>query len=147
MGHTAEVNSALFSPDGGKILSASQNDLMARLWDRDGNLLANLMGLSGKVTSAPFAPDDGRIMVTFASSVALDNSARLWDGDGRPLFTLRHSKEVTYGVFSPDGNRILTTTYDGTVWLWDRLGKPSRYSMATPAWSGTQRSRPMAAAS
>jgi len=50
-GHEDSVNSAVFSPDGTQILTAS-NDKTARLWDRQGNLLAALGGHEGAVNSA-----------------------------------------------------------------------------------------------
>jgi WD40 repeat protein len=60
-GHTGAVNSAVSAPDGGRILTAS-DDNTARLWDRDGKPLATLQGHTGAVNSAVFAPDGGRIL-------------------------------------------------------------------------------------
>jgi WD40 repeat protein len=39
--HTSPVNSAVFAPDGSRILTAS-DDNTARLWDRDGKPLASV---------------------------------------------------------------------------------------------------------
>jgi ATP-dependent Clp protease adapter protein ClpS len=72
-GHTGSVRSAVFAPDGGRILTAS-SDGTARLWDRNGNPLATLQGHTGRVNSAVFAPDGGHILT--ASS---DGTARLWE--------------------------------------------------------------------
>ena len=44
---------AVFLPDGGRILTGS-DDKRARLWDRDGKLLATLQGHTGPVNSAVF---------------------------------------------------------------------------------------------
>jgi WD40 repeat protein len=104
----------VFAPDGSRILTAS-DDNTARLWDVDGNLLATLLGHTGRVNSAVFAPDGGRIVT--ASS---DRTARLWDRDGNPLATLEgHVAEVNSGVFARDGRRILTASSDGTARLWE----------------------------
>jgi WD40 repeat protein len=54
-GHPGQVLSAEFAPDGGRILTAS-DDNTARLWDRDGKPLATLQGHTGRVNSAAFAP-------------------------------------------------------------------------------------------
>jgi WD40 repeat protein len=45
LGHTGPVASAVFSPDGGRVLTASA-DNTARLWDRDGKPVATLRGHS-----------------------------------------------------------------------------------------------------
>ena len=55
-GHAGAVTSAVFAPDGGRILTASL-DNTARLWDHDGKPLAILKGHTGPVASAVFAPD------------------------------------------------------------------------------------------
>jgi WD domain, G-beta repeat len=72
-GHTSSINSAVFSPDGGRILTASV-DGTARLWRRDGMWLATLQGHTSAVTSAVFAPDGSLILTT-----SHDNTARLWE--------------------------------------------------------------------
>jgi flagellar basal body-associated protein FliL len=82
-GHTGPIYSAVFSPDGNRILTASA-DKTARLWDRDGKPLATLGGHTGELYSAVFSPDGGRIL-----TVSEDRTARLWDRDGKPLATLQ----------------------------------------------------------
>jgi WD40 repeat protein len=60
-GHTAWVNSAVFSSDGSKILTASL-DKTAKLWDLNGKLLADLRSHTDWVNSAVFSPDGKRIV-------------------------------------------------------------------------------------
>ena len=56
-GHEAEVRSAAFSPDGAKVVTAS-DDRTARLWDAvSGQELAVLQGHEDWVWSAAFSPD------------------------------------------------------------------------------------------
>ena len=56
------VESASFSPDGGRIVTAS-GDGAARLWDASsGSLIAALEGHEGPVESASFSPDGGQIV-------------------------------------------------------------------------------------
>ncbi|HET9378743.1 MAG TPA: hypothetical protein VFO40_27475, partial [Chthoniobacterales bacterium] len=109
-----EVRSAVFSPDGARILTASW-DRTARLWDGgSGKLLATFQHES-EVRSAVFGPDGMRILTANA-----DKTARLWDGgSGKLLATFQHESEVTSAVFSPDGARILTASGDKTARLWD----------------------------
>jgi WD40 repeat protein len=89
----------------------------ARLEQRE---RAVLSGHTDAVTRAVFAPDGARILTASA-----DETARLWDHDGKPLATLRgHTGRINRAVFAPDGGRILTASEDNTARLWDRDGKP-----------------------
>jgi hypothetical protein len=72
--HEGDVRSALFSPDGARILTASV-DNTARLWDGgSGKLLATFQHESG-VSSAVFSPDGARIL-----TASWDKTALLCDG-------------------------------------------------------------------
>jgi WD40 repeat protein len=47
--------------------------------------------------------------------------ARLWDTDtGKELAVLRgHESSVVSAAFSPDGTKVVTTSWDKTARLWD----------------------------
>jgi WD40 repeat protein len=72
-GHEGPVWSAAFSPDGARIVTAS-NDTTARVWDAaSGQEMASLKGHEGPVWSAAFSPDGARIVTASA-----DTTARVW---------------------------------------------------------------------
>jgi WD40 repeat protein len=72
-GHTGVVHSAVFSPDGGRVLTAS-GDHTARLWEAEsGKLLAIFQGHTNFVNSAVFGPDGWRVL-----TASDDYTARLW---------------------------------------------------------------------
>src|SRR5271165_5734629 len=72
-GHTGWVNSAVFSPDGRRVLTAS-TDKTARLGEaQSGKLLATFQGHTGWVNSAVFSPDGRRVL-----TASHDSTARLW---------------------------------------------------------------------
>ncbi len=116
-GHRDMVYSAVFSPDGKMILSASR-DSTAKLWDTEGNVIADLKGHHGEIYSAVFSKDGERILTTSA-----DSTARLWDKNGNLITVLKGHKGVVFlGIFSPDNKFFLTGSTDETVILWDSGG-------------------------
>ena len=71
-GHTSYLGSAVLSPDGQRIVTASW-DGRARVWNASsGQLLATLQGHTGYVASAVFSPDGQRIVIASG-----DNTARV----------------------------------------------------------------------
>jgi hypothetical protein len=121
-GHGGYVYSALYSPDGARIVTASR-DKSARIWDaRTGVQLALLAGHGDSVIYAAYSPDGARIVTE-----SRDKTARIWDArTGAQLNVLAgHRDFVEFAVYSPDGTRIVTTSGDKTARIWDaRTGTP-----------------------
>jgi|EP01046_Picozoa_sp_COSAG06_P044947 WD40 repeat protein len=73
-GHSYTVWSVSFSPDGARIVSAS--DKTVRVWNAaTGECELTLEGHSGAVRSACFSPDGARIV----SSASRDKTVRVWN--------------------------------------------------------------------
>jgi WD40 repeat protein len=115
-GHTDNLNSALFSGDGRRVVTAS-HDNTARIWDaQSGQEMAVLEGHSRGVEHAAFS-DDGTRVVT----ASWDKSARVWDAQtGKQVLVLNGHTDLVWGAaFSPNGRRVLTSSQDHTARIWD----------------------------
>jgi WD40 repeat protein len=112
-GHTDNVQSVSFSPDG-KILATGSFDNTVRLWRRDGSLFKILKGHREEVRSVRFSPDGKRI-----ASGSFDGTVRLWDSNGNFILLIPAHKGWVMSVsFSPNGKTIATASADNTVKLW-----------------------------
>ncbi|KAH6702770.1 hypothetical protein BKA61DRAFT_457375, partial [Leptodontidium sp. MPI-SDFR-AT-0119] len=112
-GHTREVSSVAFSPDGKQIVSGSW-DKTVRRWDAatGQQLLPALEGHKDKVTSVAFSPDGKQIV-----SGSWDKTVRLWDmATGQQLLPALegHTSRVSSVAISPDGKKIVSGSWDKT---------------------------------
>ena len=114
------ATAAQFSPDGARIVTLC-SDAIVRLWDAAGRLQNPLAGSSGYVIGAVFSADGARLLTYGA-----DGTARIWDLASGKLAAppLVHLDQVNSAGFSPDGERVVTTS-DELAQLWDiRTGLP-----------------------
>ncbi len=109
--HDYPVNSAVFSPDGQSILTASA-DYNAKLWNLKGEPIATF-NHSGVIYSAVFSPDGQSIL-----TASIDNTAKLWNLNGELIATFHHDREVNSAVFSPNSLNVLTVSGKSAI-LWE----------------------------
>jgi WD40 repeat protein len=143
------VFAAAFSPDGTRVVTASE-DGSARVWDAImGTPVTAPLRHGGAVTAVRFSADGTRVI-----TASEDGSARVWDAThgaqalptprverGRPVAAepspsehdiaarvwsppalpgpLAHRSAVTAAALSPDGSRVVTASTDHTAQVWD----------------------------
>lgn len=116
MGHADWVEAVVVTPDGQRVISAS-DDTTLKVWDLTRHEeLHTLTGHTGPVLDIALTSDGQK-----AVSSSADGTIKVWDlGRLVELRTLvDHSGDVLAVDITPDGNRILSGAADGTLKVWD----------------------------
>ncbi|XXY21247.1 hypothetical protein WME88_16670 [Sorangium sp. So ce216] len=107
-GHERPIHAAVWSHDGQRVLSAS-DDMTARIWNADGT--GDPVVLSrhrGRINALAFSPDDKRVL-----TASEDGSVCLWDERGGQLGVLEvGGVPVRHAAWSPDRARVATASAD-----------------------------------
>jgi WD40 repeat protein len=115
---------ATFSPDGRRIVSPCV-DRQIRFWDATtGRLVERWASRSTGWAVCGYSPDGRRLVLSVVDHGTLGLAApavEVWDTEhGRRLLDLQGHTDSVYGsVFSPQGDRVLTTAMDQTVRHWE----------------------------
>jgi WD40 repeat protein len=114
-GHTSWVRACAVTPDGRRVISAS-DDRTLKVWDLDtGRALATL-DAHAAVRACAVTPDGRRVV-----SGAHDCTLKVWDLDtGRVLATLGgHTHGLRACAVTPDGRHVVSASVDRTLKVWD----------------------------
>lgn len=128
MRHDRPVTHCAFSPDGSRLLTAS--DEAVRLWDAaTGDPLGWPVRHHAPITSASFSRD-----AAFIITASDDGLVKVWDARRAVAAStpVPHPERagVSRMVFSPDGASLLTVAIDGVARLWDASSGTLRAALA-----------------
>ncbi|KAH7459139.1 Vegetative incompatibility protein [Fusarium oxysporum f. sp. matthiolae] len=115
-GHDHGVNSVVFSNDGLRLASGS-NDRTIKIWDAtSGECIQTLKGHDGSVKLVTFLNDGLRL-----ASGSYDRTIKIWDTtSGDCIQTLKsYDRWVNSVAFSNDGLHLASGSRDGTIKIWD----------------------------
>ena len=115
-GHSGSVRALVWSPDGKRIVSGS-DDTTAQVWDAvTGSNFRTYRGHSNRVRGVAWSPD-GKLIASGSD----DKTVQVWDTatESHGGIYRGHSKQVNSVAWSHDGTRIVSASYDKTVQVWD----------------------------
>ena len=122
-GHSDQIYSLSFSPDG-QTLASTSADKTVKLWSKQGQQLQTLKGHKAAIRSVSFSPDGQTL-----ASASADRAVKLWSKDPRDgkfylSTTLKGHKGAVMSVsFSPNGQTLASASADSTVKLWNKNGE------------------------
>jgi WD40 repeat protein/serine/threonine protein kinase len=113
-GHTSEARGLAFAPDGSWLASGGW-DRTVKIWDVATGEERGRLAVPDPVFCLAVSPDGRRLLTGHNPAV------RLWDvATGAAAGTLAgHGSTVTALVFSPDGTRLASASWDRTLKVWD----------------------------
>jgi WD40 repeat protein len=112
-GHSNWVNDVEFSPDG-KFLVSSSEDTTGIIWDVASGTAVHELDTLESQTRAHFSSDSRRVLLVGEYEVSI------WDASSGELEdVIAHDNFVSNAEFSPDGQRVVTASWDGRARIWE----------------------------
>ncbi|GAB4552586.1 MAG: hypothetical protein OHK0023_20800 [Anaerolineae bacterium] len=115
-GHLKAVTACFFTPDGGRVVSASEDGTL-RLWDVASGAILKVIEAHQRAVTAMALHPEGK----HAATGSADQTVKVWElHTGDLLATLTgHTGSVTFLAYSPDGRYLASASADAAVRIYD----------------------------
>jgi len=133
VGHTSWIYYATWSPDSKYLASSSGvGDLSLRIWDASSGLeLKQMYGHQDKINFDPWSADGEKLLGS-----SDDRTIRIWNiEDGKILKTYNENSGVYYAEWSVYKNRIVSSTVNGSVRIWEKDTLDFTEDISDEVWS------------
>lgn len=101
-------------------LAKAENKLI-QFWTVEGKLIQQIEGSTGEYRNIRWSPDGKKL-------AAATDALRIWNKDGELLHESESSSDYLWGIdWNSTGNRIITTSQDGVISLWDESANLVRH--------------------
>jgi WD40 repeat protein len=116
-GHTNLIRQVDFSSDG-QLIATVSDDLTVKIWKPDGTLLKSFNTNNGYNYGLKFSPDNQKIATSGSDKI------QLWNLDAELIQSFRDDDNNSFEDldFSPDGNMIIGSLFNGKIILWNING-------------------------
>jgi WD40 repeat protein len=117
-GHSSDVFSLAFSPDGNFLASGSLNKTVKTWKVSTGKNLSSFTGHSKAVTSLAYSPNG-----MFLTSSSSDKTIKIWNTKTSRLLKILngHSNSISTLAFNPNGMTLVSGSWDGSIKLWNTI--------------------------
>lgn len=125
-GHTGPLSAITFSADGQRAASGDTNGVML-LWDVESGEILHEWNLGSRLNAIRFTPDDQGIVVG-----DIFGEIRVYDLESGSLireYPLLHAGAIYALDYTADGSRLLSSSTDSTLILWDAAAAAMLYQM------------------
>ena len=139
--HESAATSVLFSPDGSRLLSGGYDEKVNIHEVETGKPFGFFGGHSRPINSLALVAD-GRLVASGSGGRAKGkNEIKVWDPtDGTEVASVEaHTGKITKVASSPGADRLLSSSQDETVAIWDTTSVLSYFESDTPAATETEK--------
>lgn len=117
---TGAVTSVVFSPDN-TILAGGDENSVVSFWNAsNGEFIKTLSVINGKISTLAFSNDGSKVVICSAEDDTWKYQFSVKDfSSGAELFSGTHIWSIPSVEFSPDDMRLVTSSYDDSLKIWD----------------------------